>query len=117
MKRIIQTTLGLVAAVALFGAAEARANNTTHSLLGVDVSNYQGPINWSSVYGDGVRFAMAKATEGTTFTDAYFSGNMNNGKSAGVQMGAYHFAHPESDCVSPESNHFWAVAGGKITTD
>lgn len=117
MKRTIQTTLALVAAVALFSAADARANNTTHSLLGVDVSSYQGSINWSSVYADGVRFAFAKATESTGYTDAYFSGNMNNGKAAGLQMGAYHFAHPESTCPSAQVNHFWSVAGGKITAD
>ncbi|MGZ5543237.1 MAG: glycoside hydrolase family 25 protein [Limisphaerales bacterium] len=108
----------LVAALALtFGSKQALANNTTHSLLGVDVSNYQGSINWSSVYGDGVRFAVAKATESTGFTDAYFAGNMNNGKAAGLQMGAYHFAHPESTCPSAQANHFWSVAGSKITAD
>jgi lysozyme len=71
----------------------------------------------SSVYGDGVRYAFAKATESTGFTDAYFAGNMNNGKAAGLQMAAYHFAHPESTCPSAQVNHFWAVAGGKITAD
>ena len=108
----------IVSALALsVGATMAHANNTTHSLLGVDVSSYQGSINWSSVYADGVRFGVAKATESTGYTDAYFSGNMNNGKAAGLQMGAYHFAHPESTCPSSQANHFWAVAGGKITAD
>jgi lysozyme len=108
----------LAAALVLFlGATMAHANNTTHSLLGVDVSSYQGSIGWGSVYGDGVRWAYAKATESTGYTDAYFSGNMNNGKANGVQMGAYHFAHPESTCPSAQVNHFWAVAGGKITAD
>jgi lysozyme len=32
-------------------------------------------------------------------------------------MGAYHFAHPESTCPSAQVNHFWAVAGSKITAD
>src|SRR5689334_12848748 len=76
MKRIMT----LIAAVALVGTLAARANNTTRSLLGIDVSHYDGSINWTSVYGDGVRWAYAKATEGTGLTDAYYNGNMNNGK-------------------------------------
>ena len=110
--------LSLIAALALtLGVWQAQANNTTHSLFGIDVSNYQGYVTWSSVYGDGARFAYAKATEGTSFTDADYSGNMSRGKTQGLQMGAYHFAHPEANCVSPEANHFWAVAGGQITAD
>jgi lysozyme len=108
----------LLAALALtLGVWQAHANNTTHSLFGIDVSNFQGSINWGSVHANGANYAYAKATEGTTFTDAFFSGNMSNGKANGMQMGAYHFAHPENNCVSPESNHFWAVAGGKILND
>jgi lysozyme len=108
----------LIAAIAVtFGTSRAFANNTTHSLFGIDVSNFQGYVTWSSVKADGADFAFAKATEGATFTDADFSGNMTRGKGAGMQMGAYHFARPENNCVSPESNHFWAVAGGKITAD
>jgi lysozyme len=113
MKRI----LTIIAAVALVGASGVRANNTTHSLFGIDVSNNNGSINWTSVYGNGARWAYAKATEGTGFTDAYYNGNMNNGKAAGLQMGAYHFAHPESSCPSAQASHFWSVAGGKIVAD
>src|SRR3569833_2723999 len=100
MKRstLVKYALGIVASAALLGATELRANNTTHSLLGIDVSSYQGYITWSSVYGDGVRFAIAKATEGTSWTDADFAGNMSRGKTQGLKMGAYHFCHPEADC-------------------
>src|ERR1700757_1304376 len=64
--------------------------------LGIDVSSYQGSgINWGSVYSDGVRCAFAKCTEGYDFfVDPDYGGNMSRGRSAGVQMGAYHFAHP-----------------------
>jgi lysozyme len=115
--KLIKRTIALVAGLALLGAVEAKANNTTHSLLGIDVSSYQGYVTWTSVYGDGVRFAFAKATEGTSWSDADFAGNISRGKGAGVQMGAYHFCHPEANCVSPESNHFWAKAGGTIVAD
>ena len=119
MKRstLIQNTLGIVAAVALFGATDVRANNTTHSLFGIDVSHYQGYINWTSVHGNGAGFAFAQATAGTATTDADFSGNMSRGKGAGMQMGAYHFAYPSEGCPSVQASHFWSVAGGTIAND
>jgi lysozyme len=119
MKRsiLLPKILGIVAAVTLIGVVGARANNTTHSLLGIDVSHYDGSVTWSSVYGDGVRYAFAKATEDTGFTDVDFSANMSHGKTAGVKMGAYHFAHTESTCPSSQVNHFWAVAGSQMTAD
>jgi lysozyme len=118
MKRstLIQTTLGIVATVALM-ATSVRANNTSHSLLGIDVSSFQGYITWSSVHGDVVDYAFARATEGTASNDSDFSGNMTRGKSAGLQMGAYHFAYPSEGCPSVQANHFWTQAGSKITTD
>jgi len=113
MKKPIKAIGVVVAAALTLVAASVQANN----LLGIDVSHYQGSINWSSVAGCGPKYAFAKATEGTTYTDPNFSGYINGGKAAGLQMGAYHFARPASNCPNPEADHFWAVAGGKITTD
>ena len=91
----------------------AQANN----LFGIDVSSYQGSINWSSVHSNGAQWAFAKATEGNYYEDAYFKGNMTNGKNAGMQMGAYHFARPDTDCPSTDANYFWNFAGGYIAAD
>jgi GH25 family lysozyme M1 (1,4-beta-N-acetylmuramidase) len=110
----ITITLGIVAAMSLsFGTGSARANN----LFGIDVSSFQGSINWASVHADGAVFAFAKATEGTSITDTDFTANMTHGKAAGMQMGAYHFPHPDMDCPSAEANHFWSVAGAYILAD
>ncbi len=65
-------------------------------LYGIDVSHFQGTINWTSVAAAGKTFAIAKATESTTITDANFTQNMTNGRAAGVTMGAYHFARPST---------------------
>src|SRR5262249_39224672 len=85
--------------------------------LGIDVSHFQGSITWSSVAGSGISFAWAKATEGTTFTDSTYTINTANGKVAGVFMGAYHFAHPESTTPAAQASYFWGVAGPHITAD
>jgi GH25 family lysozyme M1 (1,4-beta-N-acetylmuramidase) len=90
---------------------------TAQRPLGIDVSSYQGQPNWSSIHGAGIVFAWAKATEGTTVVDGDFAYNMNNGKNAGVYMGAYHFAHPNLNSPAAEASYFWGQAGGYIKAD
>jgi lysozyme len=85
--------------------------------LGIDVSDYQGAINWGDVYASGVTFAFAKATEGNYEQDTQYKNNMVDGKSAGLQMGAYHYARPDIDCPSDEATYFWNYAGGQIKAD
>ncbi|HTB84409.1 MAG TPA: GH25 family lysozyme [Candidatus Sulfotelmatobacter sp.] len=89
--------------------------------LGCDVSNHQ-PIglNWTTtVKGNGMSFAWAKATEGETYTDPNFTTYVANAKAAGVLIGAYHFAHPETHLglagADGEAAQFWSVAGKYIT--
>lgn len=91
------------------GRCFARAN-------GVDVSHYQGSVNWNSAYNNnGIRFGFAKATEGDYYQDANYGGNMANGKAAGVMMGAYHFARPDLNDGTHEANYFYDYAGGHIS--
>lgn len=85
--------------------------------FGVDVSHLQGNVNWVSVANAGKSFAWVKATEGVTFTDSQFVNNENNGKAAGLYIGAYCFAHPESDSPASEASYFWGVAGNYIKND
>jgi GH25 family lysozyme M1 (1,4-beta-N-acetylmuramidase) len=98
----------------MFPASETFAQRP----IGVDVSVYQGSgINWTSVKNSGISFAWAKATESTTITDPDFTLNENNGKAAGVYMGAYHFAHPNLNTPGAEASYFWSKAGGYIKGD
>src|SRR6478672_1023511 len=88
-----KTTKSLIALALSMGVA---ANYAHARPLGIDVSHYQGSVNWTSVKNAGRSFGWAKATEGTGTTDSTFTSNANNAKSAGVVIGGYHFAHPES---------------------
>jgi GH25 family lysozyme M1 (1,4-beta-N-acetylmuramidase) len=104
-------------ATALALAVGFSPTNTFARAEGIDVSHYQGSVNWGSVRNGGLVFGWTKATEGNTITDAYFSGNMNNGKNAGVFMGAYHFARPNQHSPGSEAGYFWGVAGPYIKAD
>ena len=87
--------------------------------LGIDVSDYQGTgINWTNVKSSGITFAWAKATEGLTLNDASFTVNEGNARAAGVLVGAYHYAHPDTHVglsgADEEAQHFWSVASNYI---
>lgn len=60
-------------------------------VLGVDVSNHQGSIDWASVAATGVVFAVCKASESTTFRDAYVQSNLAGCRANRIIPGAYHF--------------------------
>jgi GH25 family lysozyme M1 (1,4-beta-N-acetylmuramidase) len=87
------------------------AQSHANFITGIDVSHWQGNINWNSVKNDGVEFAFAKATEGVDFIDSRYVQNMNNASAAGVLIGPYHFARPDSSYTNPldaanEANDF-----------
>ncbi|MGP8215591.1 MAG: GH25 family lysozyme [Bacteroidia bacterium] len=84
------------------------------TILGVDVSSFQGNPAWASVKSSGISFAYAKATEGNYLTDGSFVYNMTNGMAAGVVMGAYHFADPVDDAAADDANYFLSVAAPYI---
>jgi lysozyme len=68
------------------------ARHAEHPIQGIDVSKYQGDIDWQAVRDGGVRFAWIKATEGGDVLDSKFQANWEGARAAGIPRGAYHFA-------------------------
>ena len=74
-----------------------REDETAGTTLGIDVSKYQGMIDWAKVKASGVDFAMirvgyrAKST-GEIFEDPTARYNMQEAQAAGVMIGAYFFS-------------------------
>jgi lysozyme len=77
----------------------------------LDVSQWQGSINWSRVHQDGIRLVFVKATEGSTFTDPRFEANRREAEALGIRLGAYHFAAPGSTTPAAQADHFAKVVG------
>ena len=65
-----------------------------YSVHGIDVSAYQGRIDWPEVARQHVRFAFIKASEGATMRDARFRRNWREARAAGIMSGAYHYFQP-----------------------
>lgn len=62
---------------------------------GVDVSVYQGNIDWNKAKADGIEFAIMRAGYGKYVSqkDKYFDQNMKNAKAAGLPCGVYWFSY------------------------
>ena len=66
---------------------------TNFTVTGIDIASYQHatPINWSLV-AQNRQFVYIKATEGISYTNPYYAGDMKGALAAGMYAGAYAFA-------------------------
>jgi GH25 family lysozyme M1 (1,4-beta-N-acetylmuramidase) len=81
-------------------------------LEGIDVSKWQGAIDWNQVAGAGKKFAMIRASAGSLTTDEWYTTNRAGARAAGIPMGAYHYANPDAapnDALN-EANFFLSLA-------
>ena len=62
-----------------------------YQVHGVDVSRWQGDIDWMKLRTQGANFAFIKATDGGDHLDPMFQKNWRRAKEAGIKRGAYHF--------------------------
>lgn len=76
-------------------------------LVGPDVSNHQGQIDWDRATRSGlVQFAILKASEGVNFVDRWFARNWAETKRLKVPRGAYHYALPSENTPEAEARFF-----------
>ncbi|MAG59991.1 hypothetical protein CMO96_04345 [Candidatus Woesebacteria bacterium] len=63
---------------------------------GIDVSKWQGNIDWKTLAATGLaNFCWAKVTEGNNYQDPEHKQNITGARSAGIPVGGYHFARPD----------------------
>ncbi|MGW7005282.1 lysozyme [Streptomyces sp. NPDC054933] len=79
---------------------------------GMDVSGYQGDVDWAAAWSDGGKFAYVKATESTTYTNPYFAQQYNGSYGVGMIRGAYHFATPDTSSGAAQADYFVSHGGG-----
>lgn len=74
-----------------------RRSHTLSNIQGIDVSRYQGKINWRNVAFDRhARYVYIKATENVSLVDPYYYTNLREARAAGIPAGAYHFFSPSA---------------------
>ncbi len=79
--------------------------------LGVDVSFYQGEIDWEAVAADGVEFAMIRcgyrgSESGTIVVDEQFENNIEGALAAGLDVGVYFFSQSTGAIEAAEEANF-----------
>lgn len=79
---------------------------------GLDVSSWQGNVDWATVAANGAKFAYVKATESTTYTNPYFDQQYTGAYYAGIVHGAYHFATPNTSSGATQADYFVDHGGG-----
>ncbi|MBV6701277.1 lysozyme [Kitasatospora aureofaciens] len=79
---------------------------------GMDVSGWQGNVDWATAAANGANFAYVKATEGTTYRNPYFAQQYNGSYNAGLIRGAYHFALPDRSSGDVQANFLVDHGGG-----
>ncbi|MBR5542646.1 MAG: hypothetical protein IKU65_00935 [Oscillospiraceae bacterium] len=102
----------LVLCLAAFLGRNAAKN---FSVRGVDVSAYQGVIDWQVLSQNDIDFAFIKATEGSTFKDRLYADNVKGAKETALAVGAYHFMSFESEGESQAQNFIETVDRADIS--
>jgi lysozyme len=85
-------------------------SSTQYPIRGVDVSSYQGNIDWAVLSKQNISFAFIKATEGSSFVDKHFIQNWEEALKTSLWVGAYHFFSFESK-GSAQAAHFISTVG------
>ncbi|MGN0574870.1 MAG: GH25 family lysozyme [Ruminococcus sp.] len=118
VKKIIFAALGsaMICGTSLVSTffSKAQVNFKRFPVWGVDVSRYQGEINWKSLESQNVRFAFIKATEGSGHVDEYVSENLANAAETDIRLSAYHFFSFDSPGETQAENYISVVNAGDI---
>ncbi len=82
---------------------------------GIDISNWQGSVNFLEVKNSGVQIVYIEATEGNFYTDPYLQEFYDGASSNGLLIGFYHFFSP-SVSASEQARYFTNAISG-MTSD
>ena len=82
---------------------------TEYPVRGIDVSHYQGTIDWQQIARQDIRFAFIKATEGSSYQDSLFSENWSAAMQTDIRIGAYHFFSYDSPGLFQAKNFIQTV--------
>lgn len=94
-------------------AVQAAPNEVPQAALGIDVSRYQGAIDWNQVAASGVQFAMIRVGYRTQATgilneDPYARYNLQEAQRVGLKVGAYFFSAAVNEAEAVEEAVFTA---------
>lgn len=77
----------------------------------IDVSMWQGAVNWPRVKADGIELAFVKATQGDHSSDPYLSRNRREAEALGIRVGCYAYVEPDKSTPQAQAAHLARMIG------
>ncbi|MFQ9872902.1 MAG: GH25 family lysozyme [Oscillospiraceae bacterium] len=114
--RLCSLLLSLVLAVPLAGAVLAAGPSSQTEYAGIDVSEWQGDIDFAKVKADGISVVYIRASVGR-YTDPYFQRNYQNAKANGLAVGFYHYLTARTVPQAREEAAYFASVVAKTKPD
>lgn len=81
-------------------AASTTCTEYTATVAGIDVSKYQGVVDWPAVQKAGVGFAFIRVSDGLDSPDEHFAANWAGAHAVGLLRGAYQYFRPSEDAAA-----------------
>ena len=105
-----------------FGSDGAIATNSTSGIMGIDVSKWNGTIDWTAVKNSGVNYAIIRcgyrgSSTGALIQDPKFKANIQGAAAAGIKVGVYFFTQAvnEVEAVEEASMVLNLIKGYKLS--
>ena len=86
---------------------KSKIENTNNKIKGIDVSHYQGKINWDKVLKDNpeIKFVIIRATMGEDRKDDLYEYNIQELRNKSVIVGIYHYYDPDEYSLTQAKNY------------
>lgn len=108
MRKILVCVMIIMSSLFIFKIdVNAFSPSSDNIYQGIDVSSWQGNIDFSSVASSGVEVVYIKATQGTDYVDPYFQTYYNDAKAYGLKVGFYHYVTATSVSGAREEADFF----------
>lgn len=107
-KKIITSFFCLIILILIAVPCFAFGPSNSKLYNGIDVSRWQGEINFSSVKKSGVEIVYMKSSEGRSYIDPYFEENYTEAKKNNLKVGFYHYVTARTVEVAKEQAIFFA---------
>ena len=95
-KKIIIFFLILMFSTLIYNTSYAFSPSSSNIYQGIDVSRWQGNINFSLVKYSRINIVYIKSSEGQSYIDPYFEKNYSEAKANGLKVGFYHYVTARS---------------------
>lgn len=119
MRKIIISIFTILTIFIIAGYTEVNAfpASSGQRYDGIDVSEWQGEINWAEVRRAGIEVAYIRASEGNNYVDPYALDNYNGAKANGIKVGFYHYLTATSDEEALDEAEFFVSTVKGLNVD